>query len=417
MEQRVRQVQQTSLALTTAMQQSLAILRMPGSDVLDLLAAEAAVNPFLEVRRAGGGDDDFIARVAAGGPTLQQHLQTQIGQEIRDPVQSRIAEHLLTAVAPTGWLDRPLEDLAVEARCSPAVAEAVLARLQQLDPPGVFARDLRECLMLQATEAEVLDPGLAALLDNLPLLAAKGPKAVADLCGLSADAISQALTHLRGFNPKPGLAFDYGDGPITPPDLTVRQQGAAWVVEVNGSMFPEVVVTEDAAVARGGRAVALAEMRAAIGRARNIARAVNSRKATLLDIAIRVVARQHGFLERGPIALVPMTMAEIAQEMELNISTVSRAVAGCRIQTPRGTLPLRIFFSRPIAISGDSVAARGSVTELIREIIAKEDPRAPLIDAEIMARLKISGVSLCRRAVTKHRKILGLGTAEARRRV
>jgi RNA polymerase sigma-54 factor len=389
------------LALTPGLRQSLAVLRMPLADLVAELRRQAAANPHIVLHwpaRTAGDDDRPEA--AAGGPSLWAHVEAQIDATFRDPVARRIADAFARALAPSGWLETDVTAVAAETGTSPEAAARVLAQLQRFDPPGVFARSLAECLRLQAADAGILDAAMAALLDRLDLVAAGDVAALAAETGVAADVLRQRLAVLRRLDPKPGARFASPTPPV-PAEVEVRPiAGGGFAVALNEAACPRITVRPGPAEEPAVRAAAA------------LAAAVARRQETLLAISRHVFAHQAEALVAGPGALRPLTRADVARALGLSESTVSRAVAGTAVRTPRGTCPLADWFATP-ATEGVSAAAAKAA---LRRAIAAEPPGAPLSDAALAAVLREAGIDSARRTVAKYRATLGIPPAAARRR-
>ncbi|MBK1635846.1 RNA polymerase factor sigma-54 [Rhodovulum adriaticum] len=426
MEMMLTQRQTQGLAMTARMQASLKILQMSNLDLSAHLAEEALSNPCLDVKlpepvpelpsavAARGADWDPVAALASGKPSLYDHVARQIALAFSSPTARRVADAFAEALEPTGWLSQPVEAIAAAARVPLPVAQAVLDRMRQFEPAGLFARDLADCLKLQAEDRGLLTWELTVILDNLPMIADGRIDELADLCDGTPDDVRNALRAIRGLDPKPGLAFAADPAPILPPDLRVVRKDGAWVVELNHSTLPAITVRD--APDPGGDAAARSYGAQALSRARWLRRTVERRQSTLLRAAAALVRRQETFLEKGQGHLAPLTTQDLAEEMNLHPSTISRAVAGRLIETPRGTLPLRAFFSRAFTPgSGDTGPSQDAVIAVVGEIVRQENARKPLSDAAIVREADKRGVTLARRTVAKYREMLGIPSSYDRR--
>ncbi|MBL3585593.1 RNA polymerase factor sigma-54 [Rhodovulum sulfidophilum] len=428
MEMMVSQRQTQGLAMTAKMQAALRILQMTAVDLSAYLAEEALENPCLEVSvpqalravptgvagSGAGSDFDAVAALASDKPSLYDHVLRQIALAFPDPRLARVAETFAEALEPTGWLGSPPETVAAAAGVPISVAEAVLARLQQFEPAGLFARGLADCLRLQAEDRDMLTWELSVILDNLGMVAEGRIDALAELCDGTPQDVRNALRAIRGLDPKPGLAFAATEPPILPPDLRVIRKDGTWAVELNRSALPAVKVTEAPETGRDTAARTYATR--ARSRAQWLARAVERRHSTLLAAAVCLVRRQGDYLDRGPRHLHPLGTEDVAEELGLHASTVSRAVQHRMIETPRGTVPLRTFFSRAFTPgSGEDGPSQDALIALVGDIVAKENPARPLSDAAIAAEAKAAGFALARRTVAKYRDVLGIPSSYDRR--
>jgi RNA polymerase sigma-54 factor len=421
--QRIGLTQTQRLQLNSGLQQSIRLLRMEAGGLTRFLEEQAARNPFLVVeeppilpmawlprwstafaaaRRGETGQSD----PEMPAPSLMAHVLTQIQALTRSARERQIALVLAEALEPSGWLGRPLADLARQAGCALADAEAVLMRLQQIEPTGLFARSLAECLRLQAQEADRLDPVMQTVLENLGLVASGEIGALARLCAVPESDVLARLRVIRSFDPKPGTQFDPGSSGTQEPDLIVTAGPAGWEVQLNRSALPALSVRRPE-----GRVTAQAE-RAALAEALGLRRIVERRNTTLLRVAREVMQRQIAALDGGLGALHPLTLSEVAGALDLHESTVSRAVAGVSIATPQGTWQLRALFGPQV---GDRAAA--AIRAQIAQLVATENPARPLTDRAITEALLASGRDVARRTVAKYREMLRIPPAGSRRRL
>ena len=424
----IRQTQR--LALTLGLAASLRVLRHDASGLTLYLEEQAALNPWLRLDRPAPGPAEWLPRwsaalaalrgsggaeglATAGGaaPSLMAHVCAEIARLV-PPSLRAAAQVFAEALEPSGWLGRPLSELAAEARLTLPEAEALLRLLQRIDPAGLFARTLAECLELQCRESGFLDATMAVVLGRLDLLARGDLARLERLAGVTEADIALCQRRIRGLNPKPGAVFDPGTAPVREPDLIVSEGPAGWQVALNRSALPGVAITSPGP---GPRSAADRDQRLA---ARAICRQVEARSATLLLVAAEILRRQEGIITQGPVALRPMTMAEVAAATGLHTSTVSRAVAGAAIDMAAGTFWLRHLFS--VALKGgaaqDAGPAGGAVRARLAQLVAGEDARHPLSDASLADALAVNGIAPARRTVAKYRAALSIPPAHRRRR-
>jgi RNA polymerase sigma-54 factor len=414
---RITIAQSQRLSLNARLITSIRILRADTAELTAMLEDHAATNPALQLGRPapgawlprwtdalarawGPGSGPDIEALAGPGASLHAHVAREIARLRLAPAERRFALLLAEALEPSGWLGRPPDQIAEAAGVAPDMADLVLTRLQAMEPTGLFARGLEECLRLQAGEAGELDPVMDGVLARLPLLATRELALIARQIGTTEDEVAERLRRLRRYDPKPGARFAPGAAPVPEPDLVVeRGAGGRWEVRLNRSSLPTLTVAE-----------APPEGRAA---AQMVLRLVEGRNATLLKVAQEVLRRQEAALTAGFGALVPMTMAEVAQALGLHQTTVSRVVAGSSVDTPQGTWWLRALFSSAVR---DGAPAGAALRDALARMVATEDPGAPLTDARLAADLAGAGAPLARRTVAKYRDLLGIPPAHARRR-
>ncbi|MGP3699016.1 RNA polymerase factor sigma-54 [Rhodobacter sp. NSM] len=421
--QRISIAQTQRLQLNLGLTASIRVLNADAEGLTRYLEEQAAENPHIQLERvqatdwlprwsgvlprgAGGGQpqDDTTA---AAGPSLMAHVMARIDRLFPRNPGRRIAIALAEGLEPSGWLGLDPARVAQECQVATAEVEAVLATLQKIEPAGLFARNLADCLRLQAIEAGCLDEVLSTMLDHLDLVAQGAFPRLARICEVDEAAIAARLRLIRGFNPKPGAQFDPGAAPVREPDLIATKTEAGWEVALNRSALPSVQIRKPDK--RPSTPVA----RAAWAQAQAVGRMVESRNATLLRVAREILARQEAALDEGPGALAPLTMSDVAEALGIHESTVSRVVSGTCVDTPRGTWWLRRMFSGSVAEGGPSAAA---IRAAISRLVAGEDASAPLSDGALVEALAAEGMDLARRTVAKYREMLGIPPGHRRRR-
>jgi len=423
---RISVTQTQRLHLTAGLQTSIALLRADAAGLTRYLEEQADLNPHLRLlpppgpqpgewlpRWAGlidarGGDAREHQAPAA---SLMAHVMAEAARLVATPRDRRIAYALAEALEPSGWLGRPLSAIARDLDAPVDEVEAVLARLQKMDPAGLFARNLAECLALQLAEAGQLDPAMQAILDRLDLLASGDLVRLARQARLSQAEIAARFRLIRGLDPKPGAQFAaFSASAQREPDLLVRRDATGgWECALNRSSLPSVQIVE--VTGRPG-----ARDPAALAAARAVTRLVATRNATLLRVGREVLERQKAALEAGTTALQPMTMAEVGDALDLHESTISRVVAGVSIDTPRGTWWLRRLFSARLGADGGPQASNAALQARLERLVAAEAPGAPLSDAALAQALARDGPEVARRTVAKYRAALGIPPAHRRRR-
>ncbi|MEH6775547.1 MAG: RNA polymerase factor sigma-54 [Cereibacter changlensis] len=423
--QRISIAQTQRLQLNLGLAASIRILTYDASGLTRYLEEQAGENPHLALEPAqavpgewlprwtealaglGGRGGASVELAASAAPSLMAHVMQAVDGLFPSGRPRRLAVLLAEALEPSGWLGRPLAEIAAQGGATLPEAEAVLARLQGIEPTGLFARSLAECLRLQAVEEGCLDQTLSCMLAHLDVVAAGEFTRLARICAVTEAEIVARLRLIRGFDPKPGAQFDAGSAAVREPDLIVTRGEEGWQVALNRSALPSVRVS------RPEQRPKTPQARAAWTQAQSLGRMVESRNATLLRVGREILGRQEAALEAGMTALVPMTMAEVAEAVDLHESTISRVVAGTSVDTPKGTWWLRRLFSGRIGEAGPSAAAlRAALTRLV----AAEDPAAPLSDVALTEALAAEGVTLARRTVAKYREMLNIPPASRRRR-
>ncbi|MFQ3622620.1 MAG: RNA polymerase factor sigma-54 [Acetobacteraceae bacterium] len=391
-------------------------------------AGGAADGAYVPGSGAGGrgGRTDFeedgrdIGDVAAVRPSLREHLGEQLRLSLHDPTDRLIGACLIAGLDAAGRLTLDLPALACRLGCPPERVEAVLARMQRFDPPGVLARSLRECLEIQLREQNRFDPAMAALLDNLDLLARRDMRRLMSVCGVDAEDLAEMVAELKRLDPKPGAGFDAGPAATVIPDVLMRPaEEGGWVVELNPETLPRVLAN-GAYHARVSGAARTKEEKAFIAEhwanATWLVKSLAQRASTILRVSAEIVRQQDGFFRHGIAQLRPLILRDIASAVDLHESTVSRVTANKYIATPRGTLELKFFFTTAIGGTGGEAHSAEAVRHRIKSMIAAEDSENVLSDDQIVALLRREGVDIARRTVAKYREGLGIPSSVQRRR-
>jgi len=368
-----------------------------------------------------GDDLTGIERAASRPQTLREHLIAQIGADLRDPGDRVIAFHLLDQLDEMGYLRSGLEGAAERLGCPEDRVRRVLARLQEFDPPGVFARDLGECLALQLRDRDRLDPAMQRLLDNLPLLAARNVPALTRICGVDAEDLVEMLAEIRSLDPRPGHGFDIPLAQPVIPDILMRPRPeGGWLVELNTDTLPRVLVNNRyyAKISQGGLSKADREYVGERLQAANwLVKSLHQRATTILKVAAEIVRQQDGFFRDGVQFLRPLILRDIADAIGMHESTVSRVTSNKYMATPRGLFELKYFFTSAIAAAhgGDAHSAE-SVRFRIRGLIEGEPSDETLSDERIVELLQEDGIDIARRTVAKYREAMRIPSSVQRRR-
>jgi RNA polymerase sigma-54 factor len=376
---------------------------------------------------SGGGDADApgIDTHGAGAASLAEHLHAQIGATSRDPQLVFIARWLIDQLDDAGYLIQPLTEAADLLGVPLVRAQAALALVHALDPTGVGARDLGECLALQAKEADRYDPCMARLLDNLDLIARGDLARIKRMCGVDDEDFADMLTELRGYDPKPGLRFGGGTADTIISDILVAEAVLAdgergWDIAINQATLPRLIINRPYYIELRGSCVAK-EARAWLGEkladANWLLKALDQRQKTILKVAAEIVKQQDGFFRHGVSHLRPLTLRTVAETVSLHESTISRVTSNKYLACARGTFELKFFFTSGVASAdGEGTVSAEAVKDAIRRLIAAEDARAVLSDDTLVDLLRAKGFDLARRTVAKYREAIGLGSSIQRRR-
>lgn len=371
-----------------------------------------------------GGEAPDIESHGAADATLAEHLHAQIGAEAaRDNASPRvlfIARFLIDMLDEAGYLPVPLGQIAADLVVPEAEAEQALMLIQALDPTGVGARTLSECIALQAREADRYDPAMAKLIGNLEMIARGELPRLRKLCGVDEEDFADMLRELRGYDPKPGLAFGGGVAAPVTPDILITQRPDGWAVTLNEATLPRLVVNRgyyaEVRKACGGQTDKgwLSEK---LADARWLVKALDQRQVTILKVATELVRQQEGFFRGGVAHLKPLTLRTVAEAVGLHESTISRVTSNKYLMCARGTFELKYFFTSGVASSdGEGAVSAEAVKAAIRQLIDAEDAKSILSDDTLVDLLKARGFDLARRTVAKYREAIGIGSSVQRRR-
>ncbi|WP_291297911.1 RNA polymerase factor sigma-54 [Elioraea sp.] len=390
-------------------------------------SADGSVGPMDGMRIGAGGRSDFegddrgIEDHAVERRSLREHMAEQLRLSGGDATERLIGACLIAMLDPAGRLTGDLGQLAANLGCDVARVEAVRQKMMRFDPPGVFARDLKECLAVQLADLNRYDPAMAALIDNLELLARRDMRKLMEICGVDAEDMTEMVAELKRLDPKPGAAFEAEAATTVVPDVLMRRApDGGWIVELNPETLPRVLAngTFHARVSSGARTreekTFIAEHWA---NATWLVKSLQQRATTILKVASEIVRQQDAFFRHGVSHLRPLILRDIAGAVQMHESTVSRVTANKYIATPRGTLELKFFFTTAIAGTGGGEShSAEAVRHRIRDMITTEDPENVLSDDQIVAVLKREGVDIARRTVAKYRESLRIPSSVQRRR-
>ncbi len=375
-------------------------------------------------RGASGFEDRSFDLEAthAGEKSLSEHLTEQLHMSISDPAERLIGAHLIGMLNDIGYLTGDTAGIADILGTSEKVVLDTLFKMQRFDPPGVFARDLAECLAAQLYEQNRLDPAMKSLVDNLELLAKHDVAALRRMCGVDEEDLLEMIAELRALNPKPGNAF--GEIYMQPvvPDVFVREGAdGSWIVELNTETLPRVLVnneyyaTVNSTATRDEDKTYISEC---FANANWLARSLDQRARTILKVSREVVRQQDSFLAYGIEHLRPLNLRTVADAIEMHESTVSRVTANKYMATPRGIFEMKYFFTSAIASAeGGEAHSAEAVRHRIKELIDAETVDAVLSDDRIVDILRETGIEIARRTVAKYREAMNIPSSVQRRRV
>jgi RNA polymerase sigma-54 factor len=445
------------------MQQSLQLLQTPTLELRQLIQQELVQNPTLEeestdisLEEAGTGDEEdfdrefaelsqldeewreYMAQSRLSSPkrddaeekhqfvmdsivepvTLQDHLTNQLSFAEASPRIREIATMLIGNIGENGFLQVNLEDLCFDMGIPMPDLEAAKALIQTFDPVGIGASDLRECLLIQlerlgkhhSLEYRIVD-------HHLDDLARKRYPQVAKKLSVTPEQITRAAEFIATLDPRPGSRFSEDTNTYVTPDVTVERIGGEWVVTMNNEQIPRLRISnayKDLMASGNGRE-ARAYIREKIRAGKFLIKSIHQRQQTIQSIASEIVARQGAFLEHGPSRLKPMNMAQIAEKVGVHETTVSRAVSGKYMATPRGVFEMKYFFTTGYETEDGETLSNTSVKQTLAEMIGSEDPKKPLSDQRLVEELEKKGIKIARRTVAKYREELNILPSHMRR--
>lgn len=368
---------------------------------------------------SGGGDEDGpdFERMESAADSLSEHLLNQLHGA--SGTVGQLARVIAEMLEETGYLDMPVRDIAEATEEPVAVVEEALGLVQGLDPPGVGARNLSECLALQAKAADRYDPAMARLIDNLDLLAKGRMADLKRICGVDDEDLADMVRELRAYDPKPGCQFSSRGAESVSPDVFIRRTRLGFAVELNQATLPRLLVNRRyyQELKTGPQdKKSRAWLSECLASANWLVKALDQRARTIVKVVSEIVRRQQGFFENGVAAMKPMTLREIAEAIEMHESTISRVTSNKYLLCDRGLFELKYFFGSGVASTegeGEGAAAE-AVKAAIREIIDSEAD--VLSDDAIAGLLKQRGFDCARRTVVKYRESMGIGSSIQRRR-
>lgn len=365
---------------------------------------------------SNGGEFDF-ERIEASATSLCEHLLAQL-HGASGPA-ALLAEIIIEQLDDNGYLPVPLSNIADDTDSSIGEVEQALRMVQELDPPGVGARNLAECLALQAKAVDRYDPAMARLIDNLDLLAKGRMSDLKRICGVDDEDLADMVAELRAYDPKPGARFSTEGSEQISPDVLVRRTRSGFSVELNTAALPRLLVNRryyQELRAGPQDKNSKAWLSECLASANWLMRALDQRARTIVKVVSEIVKTQEGFFEHGPEALRPLTLRQVADAIEMHESTVSRVTSNKYLLCERGLFELKYFFGSGVSSTGgegDGAAAE-AVKSAIRDIIEAETEI--LSDDAIAALLKQRGFDCARRTVVKYRESIGIGSSVQRRR-
>jgi RNA polymerase sigma-54 factor len=365
---------------------------------------------------------DYKESLVTRKESLSDYLLSQVGFLDLAESETQIAEEIIGNLNDDGYLAVPCEEIAAACHATLTDVESILKIVQRFDPPGIAARDLRECLLLQLEKrGDEARLALDIVGDHFPLLQKKQWDLIAKRIKAESEALENAKRLIAHLDPRPGRSYAAEEAAPVTPDASVSfddSEEPKLVVEIYDETLPELRISpyyrrllKQSKLDPEGRRFLKAKLQSAL----DFLKALVQRRSTLRNITEEIVRSQHDFFEKGFSHLKPLRLKDIGDQLGIHESTVSRAIQGKYLSTPLGTLPYKSFFSARMETEEGGVESQKSLMEKVRGLILSEDPRNPLSDQEIASRLQKEGIRLARRTVAKYRELLKILPTHLRR--
>ena len=394
----------------------------------DSVVSDTAEGPMVDWSKAGkggggfDGDEDAMERSLTREKSLHEHLTDQALIAHFTAPEMAIAHILIDSVDDAGYMRASLAEIAERLGCEPALVAKVLTACQGFEPTGIMAQSVPECLKLQLLERNRFDPAMAALIDNLELLARRDLAALRRICGVDDEDLAEMIAELKSLNPRPGAQFGAEPSPAVVPDVFVRADASGgWRIDLNSDTLPRILVDQryHARVTAGARSdQEKAYLTDCLSQANWLIKSLDQRARTILKVSSEIVRQQDAFFVHGVEYLRPLNLKTVAEAVGMHESTISRVTSNKYIATPRGVFELKFFFTSSIA-SNDGTAAHSaeSVRFKIKSLIDGEKTSGEILsDDRLVELLKEAGVDIARRTVAKYREALRIPSSVERKR-
>ena len=459
--QKLNLKQSQSLTMTPQLQQAIKLLQLNNMEILELVEEEIAENPLLEKKEPSPTEqsetpptentdkkpsEDFdaghaMADIGAGGSrnfdtvenafensmskpeTLRDHLIAQLHVSFNDPRDQLIGAMLIDQLDEAGYLRTSIENLADLLGCKKERIERLLNIMKHYDPTGIFAADLEECLSLQLKEKNQLDAPMQALLQNLNLLADHDIKALAEKCAVNTTYLQDMIAEIRCLNPKPASDFEHFVVQTAIPDVLMKRLpknlGGGWRVELNSATLPKVLVNNEYYTEVSKTATQKKDkdyLKTQLSSANWLVKSLDQRAQTILKVGAEIIEQQDAFFNYGIEFLKPLTLKDIAEEIDMHESTVSRVTTNKYIGTPRGIFELKYFFSTALVNEDGTSHSSESIKARIQALIEDEEITKILSDDKLVSLLKEENIDIARRTVAKYREALHIPSSVQRRK-
>lgn len=388
------------------------------SDVYDTRTGAASAD-------SDADNQAFLENQSGSNEDLQTHLLWQVEMSNLSSVDKRIATRIIESLDEAGYLCDSLEDILAsledELLIEPEDVGAMLTFVQHLDPTGVAARNLGECLLLQL---EQLRPQTSVHLKavklvklQLDLLEKRNYKEIKRRLKIDQNTLEEIISLLRTLQPKPGNAFSNASNDYIVPDVYVHKLHGKWIVTLNGQTTPALQVNQTYAnmIGQVKNRTDKLYFKENLQQARWLIRSIESRNSTILNVARAIVERQNAFMQYGEQAMKPLILRDIADELEMHESTISRVTSNKYIYTPKGIFEFKYFFSSQLETDAGAGCSSTAIRAMIKQLISDENPGAPLSDSKLTLMLKEQGVNVARRTVAKYREAMSIPSSHERK--
>ncbi|BCJ86947.1 RNA polymerase factor sigma-54 [Effusibacillus dendaii] len=434
------QEQTQKLVMTPELRQAITVLQFSSEELAGYLEAEAVQNPVMELElpdwlaasrehalhKPIGAQRETnplpVESVLRSHQSLEDHLNRQLQLLKLSERELRLASFIVGSLDSNGYLTMQIDEISHICRCDAEEVEAALQIVQSLEPTGVGARSLSECLWLQALEIKnVPEPVFQIIENHLPDVAQGRTSRIAAVLGITLQETQRAIDLIRSLDPKPGRWYTTESAAFVVPDVIVERVAGDYVVIVNDRSTPRLHISDfyrtllqqqDGSVPSETRDYIVSKLNSALW----LLKSMEQRRQTLYKVTEAIISLQMDFFDGGVAKLKPLTLRDVAERVGIHESTVSRAIAGKYVQTPQGVYELKYFFDSGVTTSAGEGAAAESVKSLIKSLVDKEDRKEPLSDQKICEILKEKGIRISRRTVAKYREEIGIVSSMQRKR-
>ncbi len=391
-------------------------------DTYDITTATAPSS-----QQSSDSGNDYLENQSIEGDTLSEHLIWQLQNSQFSDIDKIIAIAIIDAINDDGYLTESIEDifnsLKDELDIELDEAEAVLHRIQRFDPVGIAARTLKECLLLQLEPFDPLTPGLAdvknILEHHLDLLGAHDYARLQKKTRRNEEQLHQLILFIQALNPKPGASISKNNAQYVIPDVFVRKINGQWHVSLNPEAAPKLKINTmyESHLKSAGRGKDTSHLRNSLQEARWFLKSLQSRSDTLQRVGDAIVRRQQLFLNYGDEGMKPMVLRDIAEELELHESTISRVTTNKFMHTPRGVYEFKFFFSSHVGTADGGECSATAIRSMVKKLIENENPKKPMSDNKISSLLIKEGINVARRTVAKYRESMLIPPSNERKRL